>query len=1286
MGAVWRAKQTEPVKRFVAVKLIKAGMDSKEVLARFEAERQALALMDHPNIARVLDGGVHAGRPFFVMELVKGVPITEYCDARKLTPKQRLELFVLVCQAIQHAHQKGIIHRDIKPSNVLIALYDDRPAVKVIDFGVAKATGGALTERTIDTAFGGVVGTPQYMSPEQATFNNLDIDTRSDVYALGILLFELLTGSPPFSKKELEKRGLLEMLRVVREEEPPRPSNRLSTSAALAALSVNRSTEPKRLTGQLRNELDWIVMKALEKDRARRYETANGFAADVQRYLANEPVTARPQSSAYRLKKTWQRNKVASVAVAAIAITLVVGIAVSTWQAVRAAREANRADNEATHALAALDELRETAPAFAEQARGLAAKDRFDEALEKLAYAAKLRPDAPEYLVARGDLLQSQLRLADAAAAYRAALEIHRDDARAKAGAGLCDELLAAPAGKEGKLSRESLSRLYLAMQRQQRPAAELRLVARPLGEEKQVVLAYWLERIKDLPVAADKRLALRLEVRDDGLLSLDLSGTMVADLAPLVGMNLGSLNVSGCEQIVDFTPIREFRALTVLKLEGTRINDLSSIRGLPIEELDLADTHFSELTALRGMKLKRLNIRNTQVSDLTPLAGMPLAYLDATAIPATDFSPLAGAPLESLWIQNSPLRDLSFLHGLPVKELALNGCSAARGFAAVAALKSLAMLILPTNYRELPEEDVAAIASLRNHPTLKNIEAIETTGFRLLRTTQSRDSFWKVWDAEAGFVSALRKGGFKFALTRLPTGMYRLLFENQPIEDHDLSMLQGAPISELRILNGQVKDLTPLRALPLRLLQLTGNPVEDLRPLRELRLEELLIEETKVRDLAPLAGLPLKRLYLHRCDRLADLSVLLKVPTLEVLTIPAQAGDAENLRKLPNLKWLAYGISVRIPFFPLTTTEQFWKEYDQQAWIRTLARDGHTKVTKVLGGTWAVDLDGASSFCDLEILKGAPLSDLSLGGTAVSDLEPLRGMKLKRLIIWRTAVTDLSPLAGMPIEMLHMSGTKVADLSPLRGMPLKFLWMHGCTEITDVALLANLKSLEHVTLPPNGKHFATLRQHTGISLISFSERAYRADRTAVEFWKEQDQRPWVKALQDADVKFDVRRLDDGWEVNLDNSTIDDLKPLAGAPISRLWLMKTDVSDLTPLRGMRVKFLGLYGTKVTDLDPLRGLPLEYLNLISTKVTDLSALRGMPLTGLKLNACEELTDVSPLADVKTLEHLTLPPNARNIEFLRALPKLARLSFAEDSGNGFRPDKTAAEFWKEYDANK
>jgi serine/threonine protein kinase/tetratricopeptide (TPR) repeat protein len=327
MGAVWMAQQTEPVKRVVAVKLIKAGMDSRQVLARFEAERQALALMDHPHIAKVLDGGVAAdGRPFFVMELVKGAPITRYCDEHRLTPPQRFQLFVPVCQAIQHAHQKGIIHRDIKPSNVLIALYDDTPVPKVIDFGVAKATGQQLTEQTLHTGFGAVVGTVEYMSPEQAGFNQLDVDTRSDIYSLGVLLYELLTGSPPFTRKELEKAGVMEMLRVIREKEPSKPSTKLSTADGLPTLAANRGTEPAKLTKLVRGELDWIVMKALEKDRSRRYETANGFAMALQRYLADEPVLACPPSAGYRLRKFVRRNKGPVVASALVGLALAVGM------------------------------------------------------------------------------------------------------------------------------------------------------------------------------------------------------------------------------------------------------------------------------------------------------------------------------------------------------------------------------------------------------------------------------------------------------------------------------------------------------------------------------------------------------------------------------------------------------------------------------------------------------------------------------------------------------------------------------------------------------------------------------------------------------------------------------------------------------------------------------------------------------------------------------------------------------------------------------------------------
>ncbi len=306
LGVVFMAEQTQPIQRKVALKVIKPGMDSRQVIARFEAERQALAMMDHVNIARVLDAGAtESGRPYFVMELVHGIPITKYCDDNRLTPRERLELFIPVCQAIQHAHQKGIIHRDIKPSNVMVTLYDGQPVPKVIDFGVAKATEQRLTERTLFTQFGTMVGTPEYMSPEQAEMSALDIDTRSDIFSLGVLLYELLTGSTPLSHKRIKEAAYGEVLRMIREEEPPKPSTRLSDSGeALASISDQRHMEPLKLAKLMRGELDWIVMKCLEKDRTARYASAVNLAADVQNWLQDLPISVRAPGLA-TLLRVW---------------------------------------------------------------------------------------------------------------------------------------------------------------------------------------------------------------------------------------------------------------------------------------------------------------------------------------------------------------------------------------------------------------------------------------------------------------------------------------------------------------------------------------------------------------------------------------------------------------------------------------------------------------------------------------------------------------------------------------------------------------------------------------------------------------------------------------------------------------------------------------------------------------------------------------------------------------------------------------------------------------------
>lgn len=354
-GVVYMAEQEKPVRRRVALKIIKLGMDTRQVIARFEQERQALAIMDHPNIAKVLDGGAtETGRPYFVMELVKGVPITNYCDANGLTPHQRLELFVSVCRAVQHAHQKGIIHRDIKPSNVLVTRHDEKPVVKVIDFGIAKATGGQLTDKTLFTEFRQLIGTPAYMSPEQAGLSDLDIDTRTDIYSLGVLLYELLTGTTPFDLRTLLGAGFAEIQRMIRESEPPKPSTRLSTMKdELPSVAAKRKIEPARLTKLVRGDLDWIVMKALEKDRTRRYDTANGLAMDIERYLRDEPVLASPPSAAYRVRKFARRNRGGVIAGTLVAAALVLGVIGTTWGMVWAMRERTRAEDQARLATAA---------------------------------------------------------------------------------------------------------------------------------------------------------------------------------------------------------------------------------------------------------------------------------------------------------------------------------------------------------------------------------------------------------------------------------------------------------------------------------------------------------------------------------------------------------------------------------------------------------------------------------------------------------------------------------------------------------------------------------------------------------------------------------------------------------------------------------------------------------------------------------------------------------------------------------------------------------------------
>ncbi len=364
MGSVYLADQLQPVRRQVALKLIKAGMDSRSVLARFESDCQALALMDHPNIARVLDAGTtDQGRPFFVMELVRGVALTRYCDEHRLGLTERLGLFRQICSAVQHAHQKGIIHRDLKPSNILVETHDGKPVPKVIDFGLAKATGGLqLSEHSQFTPFGNVAGTPLYMAPEQASFDAMDVDTRADIYALGVILYELLTGSTPIRRETMHRVAMDEMLRVIREVEPPTPSSRIGSSDALASIAATRQTEPGRLGRFVRGDLDWIVMKAIAKDRGRRYDSPIAFSDDVERFLNHEPVTAGPPSAAYRLRKFVRRHRGQVVAASLVLLALLAGIVGTSLGLIEARAQKQRVVKESEAKEEALQAEAEAAP------------------------------------------------------------------------------------------------------------------------------------------------------------------------------------------------------------------------------------------------------------------------------------------------------------------------------------------------------------------------------------------------------------------------------------------------------------------------------------------------------------------------------------------------------------------------------------------------------------------------------------------------------------------------------------------------------------------------------------------------------------------------------------------------------------------------------------------------------------------------------------------------------------------------------------------------------------
>jgi len=1282
MGAILRVRDLN-VRRSVAMKVM---LDPEQVtqprILRFIEEAQITGQLEHPSIVPVHELGVDSnGNVFYTMKLVKGMTLKEIVNGvidgrpeviHKYPLGILLNIFLKACDAIAFAHTKGVVHRDLKPENIMVGDYGE---VLVMDWGLAKIVAEQTVrkrgdvrpedERTaieslrsdeggsgLDTLDGEIMGTPAFMAPEQALGRVDEIDMRTDIYALGAILYKILT-----LHSHVESDTVREMLHRVLagDHVPPTAYNELEMAGgqrraakrkvrnvaelrkrALEASQRTRHGEtdyagplPHCPGNRIPSALSAVAMKALARSADGRYQSVQELQRDIVAYQGGFATSAEEAGTLRQLGLLIKRRKAEA---GLLAVACLVLFAVVAGFVLQLNAEKNRAVANERKAVEALRNLKReqtarkelskaSAPEFVTKTKKLMDLKRWNEAHEAIDTAVDLDESSSEAWLLKGRLALGDQSFAEAEEAFRQAAENilpgspdHQRIKRYENLAKQCKDLVERRGGRKAKDMTLALAR---ALQKCKDYLISSRLLAEcgtEAGQEssfQEIQLRAAIEGLRenndglehDVEYGISEADGMFIHTHSEAvvdltplaklpLASVDLSGTSVRDISPLADMSVKSLVLSNT-QVSDISALKGM-PLQTLDLEGAKVSDISALENMPLVRLILKETPVSDIAALTGSRLTHLDLNRTRVNDIAAVGGMPLTYLDLNRTEVSDVDVLKGMPLSHLDLDETLVADISVLVKMPLTYLGL---------------------------RNLPVSDVSVLKGMR----LTELDLSET----------------RVSD-----ISVL-KG---MPLTQLDLA-------GAPV--NDISALKGMRLTQLNLSRTAVADISVLAGMPLTRLQLGGTPVSDISVLTGMPLEELVLHDAPVSDISVLKGMPLTQLDLHQCPNIRKLTPIASCKKLEKLAIPEQCKDIEFLRNLSNLKVL--DDRTRLVDTEQTAAE-FWRRFDE----RKIA----VKIEAALGKD-NPDYDGEGTFeseegkivhanlsntkvKEIRALAGMPLKKLYLGGTEVSDISALEGMPLTYLSLQNAQVSDISVLRGKALTYLNLSATQVADISALAGMPLTFLNL-AATKVTDVSALEGMP-LTYLDLPKTQVGDISVLKGMPLKHLSFGGPVHD-----------------ISVLKG----MPLAHLD------LSATFVSDISVLGDAPLTHLDLSVTPVDDVSVLKGLPLTHLDLRSTGVSDISALKGMSLKSLSLSYSKVDDIMVLKGMPLKELCLYKCDRLANLSPLVECEQLERLAIPEHCKEIEFLRNLPNLTVL---DNKTEAQVTKRTAAEFWKDYDADK